>query len=127
MITDTRKALDAIAERVGLESIRTKAFRHTYCATRLQTVDRGAPVSEYTVAKEMSHGGTSLVRPVYGHLGQVRHRSEFVEYRVEQHREEVKDGLTLMRGRSRPRRRGNPRRPRGVRKTVSGTVPTVPT
>jgi integrase len=97
LITDTRKALDAIADRVGLEEIRTKAFRHTYCATRLQTVDRGAPVSEYTVAKEMGHGGTSLVRRVYGHLGQVRHRSEEVEYRVEQHQEALKDGLTLMR------------------------------
>jgi integrase len=99
MITDTRKALDAIGKRVGWNAgeIRTKMFRHTYCATRLQTVDRGAPVSEYTVAKEMGHGGTSLVRRVYGHLGQVRHRSEVMEYRVEQHQEALKDGLTLMR------------------------------
>jgi hypothetical protein len=26
-----------------------------------------------------------MVRRVYGHLGQVRHRAEVVEYRVEQH------------------------------------------
>ncbi len=26
-----------------------------------------------------------MVRRVYGHLGQVRHRAEAVEYRVEQH------------------------------------------
>jgi len=58
---------------------------HTYCATRLQTLDAGAPVSTYTVAREMGHGGESMVRRVYGHLGQVRHRSEAVEYRVEQH------------------------------------------
>ena len=31
------------------------------------------------------HGGDSLVRRVYGHLGDVRHRAEMVEYRVEQH------------------------------------------
>jgi integrase len=59
-------------------------FRHTYCATRLQTLDDGAPVSEYTVAKEMGHGGTAMVRRVYGHLGRVRHRADAVEYRVEQ-------------------------------------------
>ena len=27
----------------------------------------------------------SMVRRVYGHLGQVRHRADVVEYRVEQH------------------------------------------
>ncbi|HUF89087.1 MAG TPA: hypothetical protein VMR66_03810 [Gemmatimonadota bacterium] len=37
------------------------------------------------------------MRRVYGHLGQIRHRSEAIEYRVEQHREELEDGLTLMR------------------------------
>jgi len=30
------------------------------------------------------HGGTQMVRRVYGHLGQVRHRSAVVEYRVQQ-------------------------------------------
>ncbi len=65
--------------------IRSKMFRHTYCAARLQTLDQGAPVSVYTVAKELGHGGESMVRRVYGHLGQVRHRAEVVEYRVEQH------------------------------------------
>ena len=61
-------------------------FRHTYCAARLQTLDHGAPVSPFTVAKEMGHGGDSLVKRVYGHLGEVRHRTEVVEYRVENHR-----------------------------------------
>ena len=62
--------------------IRSKMFRHTYCATRLQTLDDGAPVREYTVAKEMGHGGTAMVRKVHGHLG--RHCADAVEYRVEQ-------------------------------------------
>jgi len=29
----------------------------TCCAARLETVDQGAPVSTYTVAREMGHGG----------------------------------------------------------------------
>lgn len=86
MVEDVRRGLDAIAKHAGWEAgaIRTKAFRHTYRAARLQTLDRGAPVSEYVVSRELGHGGFSLVRKVYGHLGQVRHRSEVVEYRVEQ-------------------------------------------
>jgi integrase len=91
MIADFRKSLDAIARRVGWQDgeVRTKAFRHTYCAARLQTLDRGHPVAEYTVGREMGHGGFSLVRKVYGHLGTIRHRSEVVEYRLEQHAEEI--------------------------------------
>jgi len=58
-------------------------FRHTYCAARLQTLDQGAPVSPWTVGRELGHGGHSLVNRVYGHLGEVRHRSEQVEYRIE--------------------------------------------
>lgn len=87
MITDVRKALDGIAETCGWGEgdVRTKAFRHTYCAARLQTLDHGAPVSLYTVSREMGHGGDSLVKRVYGHLGEVRHRSEVVEFRIEQH------------------------------------------
>jgi integrase len=87
MLTDFRKLLDAVAITAGWKEgdIRSKMFRHTYCATRLQTLDAGAPVSVFTVAREMGHGGEAMVRRVYGHLGQVRHRAENVEYRVEQH------------------------------------------
>ena len=45
------------------------------------------------VAREMGHGGDSLVRWIYGHLGDVRHRSEHVEYRVEQHAAKLEDRL----------------------------------
>jgi len=88
MVTDWRKLLDRIAARAGWKrgEIRSKMFRHTYAAARLQTLDQGAPVSAYTVAKELGHGGESMVRRVYGHLGAVRHRSAVVEYRVHQHR-----------------------------------------
>jgi integrase len=100
MLTDFRKLLDAVAMRAGWkeEDIRSKMFRHTYCATRLQTLDGGAPVSLYTVAREMGHGGESMVRRVYGHLGQVRHRAENVEYRVEQHVAKLGTRLERLRG-----------------------------
>lgn len=94
MITDIRKQMDSIAETAGWKAgeIRTKIFRHTYCAARLQTLDQGYPISVYTVARELGHGGDSLVKRVYGHLGQVRHRAEHVEYRIEQHAE--RDGIS---------------------------------
>jgi hypothetical protein len=95
MIGDVRNLLDRVARRAGLEpgEIRTKAFRHTYCATRLQTLDQGAPVSTYTVARELGHESEATVRKVYAHLGAIRHRSEVVEFRVEQHLERLGDRL----------------------------------
>lgn len=95
IIRDIRKALDTIAGRAGWRrgDIRTKMFRHTYCAARLQTLDHGAPISPFTVCRELGHGGTSLVERVYGHLGSVRHRSEVVEYRVENHRDQLRERL----------------------------------
>lgn len=98
MVRDLRKALDRIAERAGWNAgeIRTKIFRHSYCAARLQTLDRGAPVSPYTVGKELGHGGTSMVERVYAHLGQVRHRSETVELLIEHHREELGERLEAL-------------------------------
>ncbi len=95
MIGDVRNLLDRVARRAGLEggTIRTKAFRHTYCAARLQTLDQGAPVSTYTVARELGHESEAMVRRVYAHLGTIRHRSEVVEYRVEQHLERLGDRL----------------------------------
>lgn len=98
MLTDCRKLLDAIAARVGHKAreLNLYVFRHTYCAARLQTLDRGAPVGEFTVGRELGHGGAALVRRVYGHLGQVRHRAEVVEYRVEQHAEVLGDRLKVV-------------------------------
>lgn len=87
MISDFRKALDAVAERAGWKAgeVRSKALRHTYCVARLQTLGRGAPVSQFVVGKELGHGGGALVKRVYGHTGEIRHRAELVEHRVEQH------------------------------------------
>ncbi len=75
-------------------------LRHTYCAARLQTLDHGAPVSPFTVGRELGHGGDAMVRKVYGHLGEVRHRAAVVEYRVEQHRAKLSDRLEAVRGAS---------------------------
>lgn len=85
MIVDFRVQLDTIAERAGWAGgdIRSKVFRHTYCSARLQTLDGDAPVSPFTVARELGHGGMALVSSVYGHLGTIRHRSQVVEYRTE--------------------------------------------
>jgi integrase len=99
MLKDWRKVLDAVAKRAGWTAgqIRSKQFRHTYCAARLQTLDRGAPVSVFTVARELGHNSTDMVEQVYSHLGTVRHRSEQVEYRVEQHEKALGDRLTALR------------------------------
>jgi len=61
MLKDWRKVLDAVAKRAGwkVDEIRCKRFRHTYCAARLQTLDQGAPVSPFTVARELGHSSTT--------------------------------------------------------------------
>jgi len=94
-LTDMRKLLDRLAERAGWVrgEIRTRLFRHTYCAARLQTLDAGAPVSIYTVARELGHQSDEMVRRVYAHLGSTRHRSDVVEYRVAQHLDKLADRL----------------------------------
>ena len=53
-------------------------------------MDHGAPVSIFTVSRELGHGSEALVKKIYGHLGTVRHRANVVEYRVEQHRKVLK-------------------------------------
>ena len=44
----------------------------------------------------MGRGGETMVRRVYGHLGQVRHRAEAVEYRVEQHAAKLGERLAAL-------------------------------
>ncbi len=46
-------------------------------------------MSTFTLARELGHTGVHLVERIYGHLGEVRHRSEVVEFRVEQHFEHL--------------------------------------
>jgi integrase len=112
MIQDLRKALDGTAKLVGWSKgeVRPNIFRHTYCAARLQTADRiirpnpegedvehWVPVSRDQVARELGHGGTTLVERVYGHVGDEHHRTDVVEYRVENHEEKLGRRLAALR------------------------------
>ena len=111
MLTDWRKTLGRIAVRAGWQrgEVRTKAFRHTYYAARLQTLDGAAPVSPSTVSRELRHGSRAIVEQVYSHLGMIRHRSQVVEYRVEQHATLLTDrvaGLVVARNASPPTAKG---------------------
>jgi hypothetical protein len=45
------------------------------------------------VARELGHGSDEMVKRIYAHLGDVRHRAEAVEYRVEQHLDRLGDRL----------------------------------
>jgi hypothetical protein len=46
-------------------------------------------VSRLQVQKEMGHGGGQLVDRIYGHAQRTPYRSDVVEYRVENHTEEL--------------------------------------
>ena len=113
MIRDLRKSLDAMGALCRMEpgEVRTRAFRHTYCSTRLATLQRilrpgmnatdpGAwdyvEVSRFQVQKEMGHGGAQLVDRIYGHAQRLPYRSEVVEYLVEQHRDTLGERLTAL-------------------------------
>jgi hypothetical protein len=48
------------------------------------------------VARELGHGGDSLVKRIYGHLGELRHWAEVVEYRIEQHEERLRERLAVL-------------------------------
>lgn len=114
MIRDLRKSLDAIGAICGLEEgeVRTRRFRHTYCSARLQTVQRiikpgkdpatdpdayeHVEVSRFQVQKEMGHGGEQLVSRIYGHAARNPFRSDVVEFRTEQHREELGERLRAL-------------------------------
>jgi hypothetical protein len=53
-------------------------------------------VSPFTVARELGHGSRTMVEEVHAHLGTMRHRSEVVEYRLEQHAEVLADRLAKL-------------------------------
>ncbi len=98
-MTDFRQVPDAVAVRAGwkMGEIRCKMFRHSYCAARLQTLDRSAPVSRHTVARELGQGGDAMVKRVYGHLGHVHHRAKVVESRVSQDKKVLGKRLAAVR------------------------------
>ncbi len=101
MIYDVRKALDHIGDRAGFPKghIRLHMLRHTYTAARIQTLDRGAPVALYTVARELGHRGTDMIEDRYGHLHDraALGGSEAVEFRVDHHRARISERLKALR------------------------------
>lgn len=81
MLSDLRGSIAAILEAAKIEKrVTFTTLRHTYASTRIQTLDNGAPVSLYTVAREMGHQGVNQIEKTYGHLQSTRHRSPVVEY-----------------------------------------------
>lgn len=87
-LTSLRHTLKRLLKTLGWTEAKLEKWyglRHTYTAARLQTLDHGAPVAPYTVAREFGHKGLAMIQKVYGHLGQQPQRSEVVEHRLEQH------------------------------------------
>jgi integrase len=86
-LSDLRDMWDRIAKRAGWQAgeIRSRMFRVTYATTRLETLDHGRPVSPWRVQAELGHGSLDMLKEVYGRVMDAPHRSEVVEYRVEQH------------------------------------------
>jgi integrase len=82
MLRDIRAGIQSAAKRAKImKHLTPHVFRHTYASTRLQTLDHGAPVSPYTVMKELGHRSIKLIEDTYGHLLTVRPRLSVVEYR----------------------------------------------
>jgi len=73
----------------------------------LQTLDAGARVSIYTVARELGHQSDEMVKCIYAHLGAARHRSGQAEYRLEQHVDQLGDRVRRL-GIARQCREENP-------------------
>ena len=53
-------------------------------------------MSPFTVSRELGHGSRTMIEEVYAHLGTMRHRSDVVEYRLEQHRDVLADCLSKL-------------------------------
>jgi hypothetical protein len=52
-----------------------------------------AGLTVFVIAGISGHGSDEMVKRVYAHLGDVRHRSDVVEYHVEQHIDRLGDRL----------------------------------
>lgn len=82
MLSDVRGSLSTALEGAKIEKhVTLHTLRHTYAADRIQTTDRGAPVSPYTVMHELGHSSLQLIEDTYGHLNRNAHRRSVVEFR----------------------------------------------
>ena len=82
MLDNVDRVLNRIGGRAGIERPRLHAFRHSYTAARLQTLEHGAPVHIWQVARELGHQSTQQIESRYGHLARVTDRTEEVEFRL---------------------------------------------
>ena len=71
---------DVLGPKLLTKAINPRMFRVTYCSARLQTLDNGKPVASWTVEAEMGHNSGKMIKRVYGRIGEMRHRSDVVEY-----------------------------------------------
>lgn len=102
-----KRLVTELTERIDYDGVLTpKAFRHTYCAARLQTTDRGEPVALLTVARELGHKSVKMVEEIYGHVGSGLSsfvRTPHVEFVVEEYEEELGERLNAVRRRTEER------------------------
>lgn len=82
MLDNVDRQLDQVGDRAGTERPRLHAFRHSYTAARIQTLEHGAPVSLWQVARELGHQSTAMVEKRYGHLARVKRRTDVLEFKV---------------------------------------------
>lgn len=80
MLDNVDRLLDRIGKRAGIEKPRLHAFRHSYTAARIQTLEHGAPVHIWQVARELGHQSTQQIESRYGHLARVTERAEEVAF-----------------------------------------------
>jgi integrase len=78
--------LNKIADDLGWQRkrVRRRVFRVTYASARVQTLDGGAPISDWTVQQEMGHASLDMLKEIYVRIGSIRQRREHVEYRWEE-------------------------------------------
>lgn len=82
-VRGVRRAFQSVVEKAELDAAVTPYWlRHTYASHRIQTLEGGAPVTLFTVSRELGHASTQMVEEFYGHLLQNRTvRGEVVSYR----------------------------------------------
>ena len=82
MYIDVRGGMEGAGERAEIgKEVSWNTLRHTYASLRLQTVDNGAPISPFRVAKELGHKGLTMIFEHYGHVLESPQRLEMIEYK----------------------------------------------
>jgi integrase len=99
-----KRVIDELSLRIEFEGrLSPKVFRHTYCTARLQTTDRGAPITLSNVADELGHNRTTMVEAIYGHIdfGDVQFpRRSYVEISLADYQGHVEDRLERLQART---------------------------